>query len=90
MLSPSKIGSEERKSRILYAENMFEPMGEDVMVNSVKSSTEILQSEKRHLTIITSSKKIVQDSKSSGCIGVTSTISRLKPRPKLIYVKMIK
>ena len=41
LLSLSKIGSEERKSRTLYAENMFEPMEEDVMVNSVKGSTEI-------------------------------------------------
>ena len=57
------MGSEERKSRILYAENMFESMEENVMVISVKGSAEILQSEKRHLTIITSSKKIVQDSK---------------------------
>ena len=48
LLSLSKIGSEERKSRILYAENIFEPMEED---------------EKRHLTIITSSRKVVQDSK---------------------------
>ena len=38
MLSLSKIGSEERKSRILYAENMFEPMEEDVVVNSVKAA----------------------------------------------------
>ena len=37
----SKKGSEERKSRILYAENMFEPMEEDVMVSSVKGSAEI-------------------------------------------------
>ena len=41
LLSVSKIGSEERKSRILYAENMFEPMEEDVMVNSVKGNAEI-------------------------------------------------
>ena len=47
LLSLSKIGYEERKSRILYAENIFEPMEED---------------EKRHLTIITSSKKVIQDS----------------------------
>ena len=37
----SKKGSEERKSRILYAENMFEPKEEDVMVISVKGSAEI-------------------------------------------------
>ena len=36
----SKKGSEERKSRILYAENMFEPK-EDVMVIGVKGSAEI-------------------------------------------------
>ena len=42
------MGSEERKNRILFAENIFEPMEED---------------EKRHLTIITSSRKVVQDSK---------------------------
>ena len=41
LLSLGKLGSEERKSRILYAENMFELMEEDVMVNSVKGSAEI-------------------------------------------------
>ena len=41
LFSLSKIGSEESKSRILSAENMFEPMEEDVMVNSVKGSAEI-------------------------------------------------
>ena len=41
LLSLSKIGSEERKSRILYVENMFKLMEEDVMVNSVKGSAEI-------------------------------------------------
>ena len=41
LLSLSEIGSEQRKSRFLYAENMFEPMEEDAMVNSVKGSAEI-------------------------------------------------
>ena len=69
---------------------MFGPMEEDVMVNSVKGSAEDLtQSERRHLTIITSNKKTVQDSTWSGFSGVTSTISKLKPRSKFICVKMI-
>ena len=90
LLSLSKIGSEERKSRVLYAENMFEPMEEDVMVNTAKGSAEDLtQSERRHLTIITSNKKTVQDSTWSGFSGVTSMISRLKLRPKSICVEMI-
>ena len=41
LLSLSKIESEERKSRILYAKNMFEPMEENVLVISVKGSAEI-------------------------------------------------
>ena len=41
LLSLNKIRSEERKSRIMYAENMFEPMEEDVMANSVKGSAKI-------------------------------------------------
>ena len=90
MLSLSKMGSEERKSRILYAENIFEPMEEDVMVNSVKVSAEIYRIEKRHPTIITSSKKVVQDSKQSSFSGVTSTISRSKAMPKFVCVQMIK
>ena len=90
MLSFSKMGSEERKNRILFAENIFEPMEEDVMVNSVKGIAEIKQIEKRHLTVITSSKKVVQDSKYSSFSGVTSTISRSKPRPKFVCVQIIK
>ena len=65
-------------------------MEEDVMVDNVKGSTEIKQSEKRHLTIITSSKKVVQDSKQSSISVVTSTISRLKPRPNFACVQMVK
>ena len=38
MLSLRKIGSKEKKSRILFAENVFELMEEDVMVNSVKAA----------------------------------------------------
>ena len=41
LLSLSKIGSEERDSRLLYAEDMFEPMEQDVMVNNLKDSAEI-------------------------------------------------
>ena len=40
MLSLSRIGSEERKSRLVYAGNMFQPMEEAVKVSSVRGSTE--------------------------------------------------
>ena len=57
------IGSKERKSGFLYAESIFEPMEENAVIDGIKCSATIEESEKRHLTIITGSEEGVQDSK---------------------------
>ena len=41
------------KEQNVYAENMFKPMKEDVIVNSIKGNAK-----KRHLTIINSSELV--------------------------------
>ena len=46
MLSLSKTGSEERTSRVLYAENRFEPMEEDVMVDMYEVAGTVANLEK--------------------------------------------
>ena len=37
----SKKGLEEHKSKSLYAKNMFKPIMEDVLVDSIKGSAQI-------------------------------------------------
>ena len=63
LLSFGQMGSKERKSRFLYAKSMFEPMKENAVIDGIKCSAKILESEKRHLTIITDGEKVIQDSK---------------------------
>ena len=62
-MDTSQIGSKERKSRFLYAKSMFEPVEENAVIDGIKCSAMIKESEKRHLTIITGSEEVVQDSK---------------------------
>ena len=42
---------------------MFEPVEENAVIDGIKCSAKILESEKRHLTIITDGEKVIQDSK---------------------------
>ena len=50
-------------------------MEENAVINGIKCSAEIQESEKRHLTTITSKEEVVQDSKWRSVSGVTSTVS---------------
>ena len=54
---------------------MLKPMEENAVINGIKCSAEIQESEKRHLTTITGKEEVVQDSKWRSVSGVTSTVS---------------